>query len=223
MLKRFRVAFLLVALFLVGISFNKKIIYASPMSVFSNNSLDKEEKSLYNNEWVKIDGFYFYYSFDGEKVKDNWINDVNDWYHVDKEGKMQISTWINDANNDWYYVGEDGKMQRSKWIENKYFVDENGKMLKNAAYQIGGKAYAFDGNGVGTEIPPETTAAKSYSNNHSNGSRSGGNSGSDTTVYVSGKGKKYHSRPGCSNMKSPTAISKSQAISSGYSACSKCW
>lgn len=45
----------------------------------------------------------------------------------------------------------------------------------------------------------------------------------ETMVYVSSKGKKYHSRPGCSNMKSPKEITESQAKKKGYTACGKCW
>lgn len=45
------------------------------------------------------------------------------------------------------------------------------------------------------------------------------------TVYIagSGKGKKYHSSPDCSNMKSPKAIDKSEAEDLGYTPCKKCW
>ncbi len=46
----------------------------------------------------------------------------------------------------------------------------------------------------------------------------------DTTmVWVTEKGKKYHSHSNCSNMKSPYQISKQSAINSGRSACSKCY
>lgn len=45
----------------------------------------------------------------------------------------------------------------------------------------------------------------------------------ETTVYVSGNGKKYHRNPNCSNMSSPKAITLSQAESSGYTPCKKCY
>ena len=41
------------------------------------------------------------------------------------------------------------------------------------------------------------------------------------TVYITKTGSKYH-RDGCSYLKSKIAIDKNSAISSGYSACSKC-
>ncbi len=50
-------------------------------------------------------------------------------------------------------------------------------------------------------------------------------SGSGEMVWVasSGNGKKYHSNPNCSKMKSPNQVTKEQAIASGKTACSKCY
>lgn len=42
-------------------------------------------------------------------------------------------------------------------------------------------------------------------------------------VWIPKSGSKYHSHAGCSNMKGPSQVSKSQAINWGYSACKKCW
>ena len=42
-------------------------------------------------------------------------------------------------------------------------------------------------------------------------------------VASSGKGKKYHSDPTCSNMKNPVQITKQQAEAQGKGACSKCY
>ena len=242
MKNRLKILLLFLFMILMCSSSNMIFNYASPLSVFSNNSIDEEEKIIIN-EWVKSNGFYYYYGSSGKKIKNDWVSDSNDWYHVDKDGKMQISEWINDAN-DWFYVGSDGKMQKSKWIDGKYYVNSDGKMLKNTIYLIGNKSYSFDTNGIATEVQPETTNSKSYSNgsinsnnygttgkkqsettvkSNSNSNNSFSNQWSSETVYVSGKGKKYHRSPSCSNMKSPSAISKSTAISRGYSPCSKCY
>lgn len=45
------------------------------------------------------------------------------------------------------------------------------------------------------------------------------------TVYVasSGKGKKYHSNPDCSNMKGTKKLSESEAKAQGYTPCKKCY
>ena len=42
-------------------------------------------------------------------------------------------------------------------------------------------------------------------------------------VWIPQSGSKYHSNSGCSNMKNPSQISKSAAISRGYEPCKKCY
>lgn len=44
-----------------------------------------------------------------------------------------------------------------------------------------------------------------------------------STVYLPKNGKKYHSNPNCSNMKSPQAVSLEEAQTLGYEPCSKCY
>lgn len=46
---------------------------------------------------------------------------------------------------------------------------------------------------------------------------------SGITVWIPKTGSKYHSRSSCSNMKNPSQVSESAAISWGYDRCSKCW
>lgn len=45
----------------------------------------------------------------------------------------------------------------------------------------------------------------------------------EVMVWVPNTGKKYHRKSGCSNMKNPTQITRSQAIARGYTACKNCW
>lgn len=49
--------------------------------------------------------------------------------------------------------------------------------------------------------------------------------GYDVTVavWIPKSGKKYHSKPDCSSMKSPCEISVDEAIEKGYSPCKKCF
>lgn len=42
-------------------------------------------------------------------------------------------------------------------------------------------------------------------------------------VYISENGKKYHRRPGCSNMETPMEVTVEQAIAWGYTPCKKCY
>ena len=41
-------------------------------------------------------------------------------------------------------------------------------------------------------------------------------------VWISAKGKKYHSRSSCSNMSSPQEVTVSEAEKRGYTPCKKC-
>ena len=43
------------------------------------------------------------------------------------------------------------------------------------------------------------------------------------TVWIPATGKKYHRKSSCSNMKNPTQVSRSDAISRGYEPCKKCY
>ena len=46
---------------------------------------------------------------------------------------------------------------------------------------------------------------------------------SEPLVWIPNSGKKYHSNSGCSNMKNPTQVTRSQAETMGYTPCSKCY
>ncbi|MBQ7399672.1 MAG: hypothetical protein IJW06_04325 [Clostridia bacterium] len=45
----------------------------------------------------------------------------------------------------------------------------------------------------------------------------------DAEVWIPQSGSKYHSNSSCSNMKNPSKVSLSYAISSGYTACKRCY
>lgn len=49
------------------------------------------------------------------------------------------------------------------------------------------------------------------------------NTASSSYVWIPRTGSKYHSRSLCSNMKNPSKVKKSDAISRGYTPCSKCY
>lgn len=44
----------------------------------------------------------------------------------------------------------------------------------------------------------------------------------ETMVWIPNSGSKYHTRSNCSNMKNPTQVTESQAISMGYTPCKRC-
>lgn len=48
------------------------------------------------------------------------------------------------------------------------------------------------------------------------------NQGNTNLVWIPVSGSKYHSKPGCSNMKNPTQVTQDEAVSMGYDACKRC-
>lgn len=48
------------------------------------------------------------------------------------------------------------------------------------------------------------------------------NQGNTNLVWIPASGSKYHSYPGCSNMKNPTQVTQDEAVSMGYDACKRC-
>ena len=46
---------------------------------------------------------------------------------------------------------------------------------------------------------------------------------SEIMVWIPNSGSKYHSYSGCSNMRNPSQVTKSQAEARGYTPCKKCW
>lgn len=45
----------------------------------------------------------------------------------------------------------------------------------------------------------------------------------ETMVWISDSGQKYHRNSGCSNMKNPTQVTKSEAEAGGRTPCKKCY
>lgn len=48
------------------------------------------------------------------------------------------------------------------------------------------------------------------------------NQGNTNLVWIPASGAKYHSYPGCSNMKNPTQVTQDEAVAMGYDACKRC-
>ena len=48
------------------------------------------------------------------------------------------------------------------------------------------------------------------------------NQGNTNLVWIPASGSKYHSKPGCSNMKNPTQVTQDEAVAMGYDACKRC-
>ena len=172
--------------------------------------------------WQQIGKKWYYFNSAGA-MQIGWVQIGSKWYYFNSSGVMQTG-WLSSGGN-WYYLNSSGVMQtgwvqiNSKW----YYFNSSGIMLKNQ--KIG--SYYVGADGAMTSEPKSGNNSGSSSGNNSgnSGNSSGGftkTTGSGIWVAGSGKGKKYHSRPGCSNMIDPIEISKEQAEKLGYTPCAKC-
>lgn len=95
-----------------------------------------------------IDTYWSYIDKDGELIKDAWIEDknVNKWCYADENGILLSNTWKTDNGED-YYFDKDCYMVTNDFVDGTYYVDENGKKVKNMEIAIQGTTYAFDANG----------------------------------------------------------------------------
>ena len=68
-------------------------------------------------------------------MKTGWSKDEDgNWYYYDKSGAMKTNAWISGT----YWVGSDGVMATYSWVDNdRYYVDGNGKWVKNTPYRTG--------------------------------------------------------------------------------------
>lgn len=86
---------------------------------------------------------------------------------------------------------------------------------------------------VTKETATSNTSSGSGASGNSGGSGSSSNKGGSNyqdssqssygEVWIPRTGSKYHSNSRCSNMKSPSKVSKQDAINWGYTPCKKCY
>ena len=59
-----------------------------------------------------------------------WVYVNNNWYALDGINQLVCNKWIVYKNEE-YHLSLDGKMDTNKWIDGIYYVDTNGKKLRN--------------------------------------------------------------------------------------------
>lgn len=60
-----------------------------------------------------------------------WELNGTDWYWRDRDGYIVYDTWKTGADGTWYYLGEVGRMEVNCLVDDEYYVDELGRMVKN--------------------------------------------------------------------------------------------
>lgn len=88
----------------------------------------------------------------GEKHYNEWVEKNGNKYYYNEQGQKQTG-WLKDGSS-WYYLDStSGKMLKNQWVD-RYYLDEQGRMLTNISKEIDGKTYEFDINGEGKEVEP---------------------------------------------------------------------
>ena len=121
------------------------------------------------NRGIKIDGYWYYFTSNGNRLESNFRQKDTDWYYYDNEGRMVNNTemdiaglhykflnsgaahkgWDITTNGTFYYTW-DGSRAESKGIQINgywYYFQENGKMLSNGWREKAGGYYYYDSNG----------------------------------------------------------------------------
>ena len=75
-------------------------------------------------------------------MKTGWNKESGKWFYYDGSGAMKTNAWISGK----YWVGSDGVMATYSWVDNgRYYVDGNGKWVKNTKYQSGNQYHCITG------------------------------------------------------------------------------
>lgn len=140
--------------------------------------------------------------------------------------------WQAQETGQWKYQNDDGTYPANTWqwidgnsdgIAENYYFDANGNLLVNGTTPDGNTvdvngAWIINGIVQTQQIQPVNTAPSTTVSQETVSSAPVGD-----TVWISGSGKKYHSKASCSGMKNPTEVSLSDAQAAGRTACSKCY
>lgn len=97
-----------------------------------------------------IDGKAYIFDQGGVMLKSGWAQAEGNWYYLNDYGAGAVKCWRLGEDNQYRYLKENGKMACNEWIEDYhkwYYLD--GKGCKTTGrFEINGKLYTFDENGV---------------------------------------------------------------------------
>lgn len=89
----------------------------------------EEDGSYPVSEWKEMCGEWYYFKDTGYAATGPLIiDDVQYYFH--SSGVMASEEWIEYRDNR-YYFNKDGSLARNCWIEELYYVDKQGAMVKN--------------------------------------------------------------------------------------------
>ena len=79
-------------------------------------------------------------------VKNDWVQKSGKWYYAGDDGILLSNEWKK-IDDEEYYFKDQCDMAVNEFVDGTYYVDENGKKVKNVEKSIEGVSYTFDANG----------------------------------------------------------------------------
>ena len=79
-------------------------------------------------------------------VTNDWVQKSGKWYYAGDDGILLSNEWKK-IDDDEYYFKDQCDMAVNEFVDGIYYVDENGKKVKNIEKNISGVNYSFDANG----------------------------------------------------------------------------
>ena len=112
----------------------------------------QQNKGAYSDQqgyWEREVGYWVFYDYQGNKVKDKFLTWNGQLYYLDQMGNM--ATGWKYISHAWYLFGKNGEMIKGWWNDgnnNWYYLDpETGKMADSDRY-IDGSIEHFGSNGL---------------------------------------------------------------------------
>lgn len=167
-------------------------------------------------------------SFAGYWRKD----DVGYWYQND-DGSYPVNCWqwIDDNDDgvaECFYFDENGYVLMNAISPDGYTINPEGEWVVDGVVQT--KAVYTASSTQTATSAPDTSTNKSVQPTAQVPQTSAVQTTQaamdvSDTVYIPATGKKYHSKPNCGNMNPAKAseVTLQQAVSRGYTRCSKCY
>ena len=88
----------------------------------------------------------------------------NETQYKFKNGELANNEWVQHNKND-YYFDENGILQKSKWVDKNYYVDAEGKKMKNRFIEVDGKKYYLKDDGTYAKYEFVNVNGKTYAFN----------------------------------------------------------
>ena len=106
----------------------------------------------FSEGWVYGQFNTWYENSDGTRLTNGKYTIDGADYIFDMEGNLSFNKWTVHSDGEWYYSLSDGKVAKNQWINDTFYVDETGAMVRDRWYN--GNYFDMDG----FLSTPQTTA-----------------------------------------------------------------